>query len=48
MVIGYVVGGIAATAPYPGPATCASDMIYAVTLDPTAATRTVRLDNPGL
>lgn len=46
-VIGYIFGGIASTKNYPGPATCASDRIYKVTLDPTRATRTVRLEPPG-
>lgn len=45
-VIGYVIGGIASTLPYPGPATCASNMIYAVTLVPDRATKTVKLTAP--
>ncbi|HXA17146.1 MAG TPA: hypothetical protein VN380_09155 [Thermoanaerobaculia bacterium] len=46
VVIGYIFGGIASTLPYPGKATCASNMIYAVTLDPTKPTTTVRLAAP--
>lgn len=45
-VIGYLVGGIAATAPYPGSATCASNMFYKVTLNPTQSTNTVELQKP--
>lgn len=45
-VIGYVVGGIASTKPYPGPATCVSDQLYAVTLSTAGATNTVRLTAP--
>jgi len=44
-VIGYVIGGIAATNPYPE-ATCASNLMYAVTLNPSKATKTVRLTKP--
>jgi hypothetical protein len=46
VVVGYIFGGIASTLPYPGKATCASDMVYAVTLDPTKPTTTVRLKPP--
>lgn len=47
-VIGYVVGGIASTAPYPGNmnASCASSIVYQVTLDPKKATGTVQLTMP--
>lgn len=46
-VIGYLLGGIAATAPYPGSATCASNMFYKVTLNPTQPTNTVELQKPA-
>lgn len=44
-VIGYVVGGIAATAPYPSSqgTSCASGTLYQVTLNPTLPTNTVLL-----
>jgi hypothetical protein len=47
-VVGYLVGGIAATAPYSanGP-TCASNMFYTVTLNPTQPTNTVKLQVPA-
>lgn len=45
-VIGYVVGGIAAQQPYAGPNTCASNVIYRVTLNPAAATSTAKLSMP--
>ncbi len=45
-VVGYTVGGIAATAPYPGGATCASNMFYQVTLNPNQPTGTVQLQAP--
>lgn len=45
-VIGYIFGGIASTLPYPGEATCASNQVYTVTLDPKHATRTVELNAP--
>lgn len=45
-VVGYMVGGIASTAPYPNGATCASNMFYQVTLNPTQATNTVQLQLP--
>jgi hypothetical protein len=47
-VVGYLVGGIAATAPYSvkGP-TCASDIIYTVTLDPTLPSKTIELHAPA-
>jgi hypothetical protein len=45
-VIGYMVGGIASTAPYPGNGTCASVMFYKVTLNPTQPTNTVQLQAP--
>ncbi len=46
-VVGYLVGGIAATTPYSiaGP-TCASNMMYTVTLDPTLPTKTIELHAP--
>jgi hypothetical protein len=48
-VIGFLVGGIAATAPYSGPdkITCASPMFYQVTLDPSQPSQTVRLQAPA-
>lgn len=46
-VVGYVVGGIASTAPYPAGATCASNMFYQVTLNPTQPTNTVQLQAPS-
>lgn len=45
-VVGFMVGGIASTAPYPGNATCASVMFYQVTLNPTQPTNTVQLQAP--
>lgn len=44
-LIGYVVGGIAATAPYPSShgTSCASSTIYQVTLNPTRPSNTVLL-----
>jgi hypothetical protein len=42
-VVGYLVGGIAALAPYPGDQTCASTSYYAVTLIPNEPTASVRL-----
>lgn len=44
-VVGYVVGGIAATAPYASTkgTSCASGTIYSVTLNPTQPTNTVLL-----
>jgi hypothetical protein len=47
-VVGYLVGGIAATAPYASTqgTSCASGTIYAVTLNPTQATNTVQLVLP--
>jgi hypothetical protein len=45
-VVGYIFGGIASTLPYPGKATCASNLVYEVTLDPNKATRTVELQPP--
>lgn len=46
-VAGYLVGGIAATAPYGfnGP-TCASSMLYKVTINPALPTNTVQLQAP--
>lgn len=46
-VLGYLVGGIAATAPYSanGP-TCASNMLYEVTINPTQPTNTIQLQAP--
>jgi len=46
-VVGYLVGGIAAIAPYPGDQTCASTSYYEVTLIPNQATTSVRLQAPG-
>jgi hypothetical protein len=45
-VIGYMVGGIASTLPYPNGATCASSMFYQVTLNPTQPTTAVQLQLP--
>jgi hypothetical protein len=45
-VIGYMVGGIASTLPYPNGATCASSMFYQVTLNPTQPTTAVQLQPP--
>jgi hypothetical protein len=45
-VVGYLVGGIAATAPYPGDKTCASPTYYEVTLVPHKATDTTLLSMP--
>lgn len=45
-VVGYMVGGIMSTAPYPNGATCASGMFYQVTLNPTQPTNTVQLQAP--
>jgi hypothetical protein len=42
-VVGYLVGGIAALAPYPGDQTCASASYYQVTLIPNQATPSIRL-----
>lgn len=46
-VAGYLVGGIAATVPYSfnGP-TCASNMLYQVTINPTQPTNTIQLQLP--
>lgn len=46
-IVGYMVGGIASTAPYPAGATCASNMFYQVTLNPTQPTSTVQLQAPS-
>lgn len=46
-VVGYVVGGIASTAPYPAGATCASNLLYQVTLNPAQSTNTVQLQAPS-
>jgi hypothetical protein len=45
--VGYLVGGINATQPYSsmGP-TCASDMFYVVTINPTQPTNTIQLQAP--
>jgi hypothetical protein len=43
--IGYLIGGIAADKPYPE-ITCASNMIFAVTLDPATATPAQLLKKP--
>jgi hypothetical protein len=47
-VAGYLVGGIAATAPYGfnGPS-CASNMLYQVTINPAQPTNTVQLQAPS-
>ncbi len=45
-VVGYLVGGIAATAPYPGKKTCASPTYFEVTLHPSVATSTTLLTLP--
>ena len=47
-VAGYLVGGIAATTPYSanGP-TCASNMFYQVTINPTQPTNTIQLQAPA-
>ncbi len=47
-VIGYIVGGIASTAPYPGStnASCASPLIFQVTLDPKTPSNTMQLTMP--
>lgn len=42
-VVGYLVGGIAALAPYPGDQTCASASYYEVTLVPNEPTVSVQL-----
>lgn len=47
IVVGYLVGGIAALAPYPGERTCASSSYYEVTLVPNQATPSVRLSTSG-
>jgi len=46
-VVGYMVGGIVSTAPYPNGATCASGTFYQVTLNPTQPTSTVQLQIPA-
>jgi hypothetical protein len=46
-VIGYIFGGIASTLPYPGKATCASNKVYAVILDPRKGTTTVPINSPA-
>jgi hypothetical protein len=45
-VVGYMVGGIASTDPYPNGATCASSMFYQVRLNPAQPTSTVQLQLP--
>jgi hypothetical protein len=45
-VVGYFVGGIASTAPYPNGATCASSIFYQVTINPSQASNTVQLQTP--
>ncbi|HMG75232.1 MAG TPA: hypothetical protein VK582_17165 [Pyrinomonadaceae bacterium] len=45
-VVGYFVGGIASTVPYPNSATCVSSMFYQVTINPSQATNTVQLQTP--
>jgi hypothetical protein len=45
--VGYLVGGIASTAPYSANGTtCASPMFYKVTVNPGQATATVALKAP--
>ncbi len=47
LLVGYLAGGIAARAPYPGPnGTCASATYYEVTLNPKQATSTTLLGLP--
>lgn len=46
-VVGYMVGGIASTAPYPNGATCACSTFYQVTLNPTQPSNTVQLQAPA-
>lgn len=46
-IVGYMVGGIASTAPYPAGATCASNMFYQVTLNPAQPTNSVQLQAPS-
>lgn len=47
-IVGYLIGGIAATTPYSANGvTCASNMFYTVTLNPTQATNTVPLQVPA-
>lgn len=46
-LVGYIFGGIASTLPYPGKATCASNVVYAVILDPRQATQTILLSPPA-
>lgn len=45
-VVGYMVGGIISTLPYPNGATCASGTFYQVMLNPTQPTGTVQLQIP--
>lgn len=46
-VVGYLLGGIAATTPYSANGTtCASNMFYTVTINPTQATNTVPVQLP--
>jgi|GEM_PF-1525687 len=47
-VVGYLVGGIASTAPYPNGKTCASPTYYEVTLTPNSATNTIKLALPAI
>lgn len=47
-VVGFMVGGIASTAPYPNGATCANAVFYQVTLNPTQPTNTVQLQMPAV
>lgn len=46
-VIGYLIGGMTADTMYAPPNSCASNMIYAVTLDPSQPTATQLLVAPG-
>jgi hypothetical protein len=45
-VIGYFIGGIASTVPYPNGATCASSILYQVTINPSEASNTIQLQTP--
>jgi len=51
IVIGYLIGGIAAEIPYASSkgnaGTCASNLIYRVTLDPNQSTPTIKLQAPS-
>ncbi|MBS1786247.1 MAG: hypothetical protein JST85_00915 [Acidobacteria bacterium] len=47
-VVGFMVGGIASTAPYPNGATCACSIFYQVTLNPNQPTNAVQLQMPAV